>query len=90
MPLLDAILQKKIRLIDYEKITDSKNQRLVAFGHFAGLAGACEFLSGLGVLLLKHGINTPFLFVSCPYQYIDYSHAKSVFAKIKLKMQTTQ
>lgn len=34
MPLLDACLEKNIMLIDYEKIVDSKNQRLVAFGTF--------------------------------------------------------
>ena len=32
MPLLDAMLEKNIMMIDYEKIVDSKNQRLVAFG----------------------------------------------------------
>jgi alpha-aminoadipic semialdehyde synthase len=32
MPLLDAALEKNVMLIDYEKIVDSKNQRLVAFG----------------------------------------------------------
>jgi alpha-aminoadipic semialdehyde synthase len=32
MPLLDAALEKNIMLMDYEKIVDSKNQRLVAFG----------------------------------------------------------
>ncbi len=42
MPLLKAILDKKIRLIDYECIRDlhpTNPQRLVAFGRYAGLAG---------------------------------------------------
>jgi len=48
MPALDAILQKNIRLIDYEKITDEKGQRLIAFGKYAGIAGAIDFLKGFG------------------------------------------
>lgn len=39
MPLLDAILDKGIRLIDYERIVNEHNQRLVAFGQYAGIAG---------------------------------------------------
>lgn len=48
MPALDAILTKNIRLIDYEKISDEKNNRLIAFGKYAGIAGAIDFLKGLG------------------------------------------
>ena len=39
MDMLDDILQKKIRLIDYEKISDSDGKRLVAFGKYAGNSG---------------------------------------------------
>lgn len=39
MPMLDTILKKNIRLIDYEKICNEKGQRLVAFGRSAGNAG---------------------------------------------------
>ena len=39
MSLLDAILEKRIRLVDYEKIVNSEGQRLVAFGQYAGIAG---------------------------------------------------
>jgi alpha-aminoadipic semialdehyde synthase len=36
MPLLDAILEKRIVLIDYEMMRDEKGQRVVAFGKYAG------------------------------------------------------
>lgn len=36
MPLLDAVLEKNIRLIDFERIIDENGQRLVAFGKYAG------------------------------------------------------
>ncbi|MBN8681761.1 MAG: alanine dehydrogenase [Chitinophagales bacterium] len=39
-PLLQAVLQHNIRLIDYEVITDEKGQRLIAFGYYAGIVGA--------------------------------------------------
>lgn len=48
MPALDKIIKTKIRLIDYEKICDEKNNRLIAFGKYAGVAGAIDFLKGLG------------------------------------------
>ncbi len=38
--LLQAILQKNIRLIDYEVLTNEKGRRLIAFGKFAGMVGA--------------------------------------------------
>jgi alanine dehydrogenase len=38
--LLQAILSKKIRLIDYELLTDDNCVRLIGFGHYAGLVGA--------------------------------------------------
>ncbi len=38
--LLRSILEKKIRLIDYEVLTDDKYRRLIAFGRHAGMVGA--------------------------------------------------
>lgn len=46
--LLQTILKKNITLIDYEYLTDEKNVRLVAFGHWAGLVGAYNGLIGFG------------------------------------------
>ena len=61
MPMLDAMLEKNIRLIDYEKIADKDGKRLVAFGEFAGKSGATDILFGLGSFLLNRGIGTPFI-----------------------------
>ncbi len=38
--LLQTILQKNIRLLDYEVLTNERGQRLIAFGKFAGMVGA--------------------------------------------------
>lgn len=47
-PLLQAILDKHIQLIDYELLTDKTKQRLVAFGYYAGIVGAYNGLRGWG------------------------------------------
>jgi len=38
--LLKAIVDNNIRLIDYECLVNDKNQRIIAFGHWAGVVGA--------------------------------------------------
>ncbi len=38
--LLQEVLRKNIRLIDYEALKDRQGNRLVAFGRFAGIVGA--------------------------------------------------
>lgn len=39
-PLLREILDKKIRMIDYETLTDEAGKRIIAFGRWAGIVGA--------------------------------------------------
>jgi len=50
MPLLDAMIDRNIRHLDYEMIRDTtpSRERLVAFGIFAGNAGVIDFMQGLG------------------------------------------
>lgn len=38
--LLQEIIAKGIRLIDYEMLTNTAGKRIIAFGHFAGIVGA--------------------------------------------------
>ena len=38
--LLQAILEKKIRLVDYEVLTNEQGKRVIAFGKWAGMVGA--------------------------------------------------
>lgn len=38
--LLQTILEKNIRLIDYETLTDERGDRLIAFGFYAGIVGS--------------------------------------------------
>ena len=89
MTALDAILAKNMRLIDYEKITDENNNRLIAFGKYAGIAGAIDFLKGMGEYIMQMGISTPLLNCNCSYKYFDleeaYSHIKKIGKKMKEK-----
>ncbi|ETN81777.1 saccharopine dehydrogenase [Necator americanus] len=71
MEMLDTILQRKIRLIDYEKIVDEKGKRLVMFGKWAGNAGFIDILHGLGLRLLALGHHTPFLHMGLAHNYSD-------------------
>lgn len=52
MPLLDKLMDLNIRMIDFEKITRN-GERLVAFGRYAGMAGAFDFIRGVGEYLLE-------------------------------------
>ncbi len=47
--LLQVILDKNIELYDHEAITNSKNQRVVAFGRYAGIVGAYNGLRAFGL-----------------------------------------
>jgi len=46
--LLQEVVRKKIQLIDYEVLTGKDNQRIIGFGHFAGLVGAYNGLMTFG------------------------------------------
>ena len=47
--LLQEVVRKEIRLVDYEYLTDEKGIRVVAFGHWAGVVGAYNALRGMGL-----------------------------------------
>ncbi len=71
MLALDKMLEYRIRLIDYEKITDNNHSRLIVFGRYAGIAGAIDFLKGFGEYIMQMGISTPFLNANCSYKYFN-------------------
>ena len=51
--LLQEILSKNIRLIDYEVIKDARNVRLIGFGRYAGIVGCYNAFLTYG---LKHNL----------------------------------
>lgn len=60
MPLLKKIMDCGSTLIDYERIVDDQNRRLVYFGRYAGDAGALDILALLGENWQQQGLATPF------------------------------
>jgi alanine dehydrogenase len=47
--LLREILKKNIRMVDYETLTDTNKNRVIAFGRYAGLVGAYNGLRAYGL-----------------------------------------
>ena len=54
--LLQKIIEKKIRLIDYECLTEN-NKRIIAFGKYAGIAGAYNSLIAYGIKYKLYELN---------------------------------
>eukprot|EP01012_Entosiphon_sulcatum_P002858 TRINITY_DN10710_c0_g1_i1.p1 TRINITY_DN10710_c0_g1~~TRINITY_DN10710_c0_g1_i1.p1 ORF type:complete len:468 (+),score=55.54 TRINITY_DN10710_c0_g1_i1:19-1422(+) len=81
MPLLDAVLERNVRLIDFEHIVDCDG-RVVKFGPYAGYAGMINTLHALGLALLARGFATPFLHVSRAREYRCLDTARQALLQI--------
>lgn len=75
--LLQAILKKKIRLIDYEVIKDKLGNRLVAFGRYAGIVGAYNGLWTYGKRFGHYSIRRA-------HECFDVNDLKLELRKVKL------
>ncbi|XP_013415516.1 alpha-aminoadipic semialdehyde synthase, mitochondrial isoform X1 [Lingula anatina] len=76
MPLLDAILEKNIRLVDYEKLTSGPGiWPASAMSRFAGIVGVLNILHGIGLRLMAFGFNTPFAHIAMAHNYVSYEAA---------------
>lgn len=47
--LMHTLVEDKIQMIDYECLTDPQLNRIIGFGHFAGLVGAYNGVRGYGL-----------------------------------------
>ncbi|HNT50183.1 MAG TPA: alanine dehydrogenase, partial [Cyclobacteriaceae bacterium] len=72
-----AILQKNIRLIDYEALKDTQGNRLVAFGRFAGIVGAYNGLWAYGKRFKQYELRRA-------YDCFDINDLKLELRKVKL------
>lgn len=75
--LLQAVLQKKIRLIDYEALKDTQGNRLVAFGRFAGIVGAYNGL-------MTYGKRYNLFSLRRAFECFDINDLKLELRKVKL------
>ncbi len=82
MPLLKKMMELKCNLIDYERIVDESNRRLIFFGKYAGIAGMVETLHALGQKLKLKGYKTPFDKIKQAYQYDSIDEATKELKEI--------
>jgi len=82
MPMLTEIMRKKCTLIDYEKIVDENNRRLIFFGTYAGIAGMVDTLFTLGKRWKHQKINTQFENIKRTYEYQDLPDLKEHISQI--------
>jgi alanine dehydrogenase len=75
--LLKAILDRKIRLIDYEVIKDINKKRLIGFGRYAGIVGAYHAFRAFG---LKHQLFS----IKAPHECADRVELEQQLSTVKL------
>lgn len=82
MPMLQHLLDVGATLIDYERIADEQNRRLIYFSLHAGYAGMIESLVCLAQRLEYEGRKTPLLALKHAYEYASLTEAKAHLKEI--------
>lgn len=75
--LLQAVLEKNIRLIDYECLTDQNGERIIAFGRYAGIVGAYHAFRTWGLRYKLYELHRA---IDCK----DYQDLLKELQKVKL------
>jgi len=88
MPLLKTALQRRCTILDYERILDESNRRLIFFGNYAGLAGMIDTLWTLGRRLAWEGIATPLEAIRQASTYADLDEAKNAIRAVGERIAT--
>lgn len=89
MPMLKDLVDLECNLIDYERVVDEKNRRLIFFGNYAGLAGMIETLYAYGQKLKLQGYDTPLEKIKQAYQYESVEAAKKHIEGIGVEIEET-
>ena len=76
MPMLQRCLDLGCTIIDYERIVDEQDRRLIFFGNYAGLAGMIDTLWTLGRRLAHEGMDTPLADLKQASSYANLDEAK--------------
>jgi saccharopine dehydrogenase (NAD+, L-lysine-forming) len=88
MPMLEKMLQMRCTLIDYERVVDESNRRLIFFGWHAGVAGLIDTLWSLGKRLSWQGIANPFSDLQQTNAYRDLAEVKAALLEIRARIET--
>jgi len=82
MPMLRRLMERRCTVIDYERIVDERNRRLIFFGKYAGLAGMIDSLWSLGRRLAHEGIATPLDALRQASEYANLDEAKGAVQRV--------
>ncbi|MFK5947675.1 MAG: hypothetical protein QM500_02755 [Methylococcales bacterium] len=82
MPLLQKIIDKDATLLDYELITDEAGLRTIAFGRYAGIAGAVDTFGLAGTKLEMQGIKSSLQLVQQSWKYQQEAAVKEALEAI--------
>jgi saccharopine dehydrogenase (NAD+, L-lysine-forming) len=77
-PLMKALIEKKVNLIDYETLRWKNGDRIIGFGRYAGIVGAYNGLLAWGKKYRAYNLQPAYL---CA----DYAEVKNELKKIKLE-----
>ena len=86
MPMLRRMMELGITLVDYERIVDEQNRRLIFFGRHAGLAGMINSLWALGRRLEDEGYATPLSDIHQAKSYRDLEQARQAIRAAGMKI----
>ena len=85
--LLQTAVERQIRLIDYEVITNDNGQRLIAFGKFAGMVGAHN---GLWTYAQKTGLfDLPRMHQSRDYEAVKQAYSRLILPPVRIVLTGT-
>lgn len=76
-PLMRALIEKKIRMVDYETLTHADGSRVLGFGTWAGIVGAHNAFK-------TWGDRTGKLTLPAAYEVHDYEALKALYKDVKL------
>ena len=77
MGLLRTFIDQGATLIDYETMTDERGKRLIAFGRFAGMAGAVDSFYVAGRKLLKKSKSSMLSQIKQTHEYGSIKRLKA-------------
>jgi len=88
MPLLQRLLDLRCTLMDYERMVDDENRRLIYFSYHAGVAGMIETLWTFGKRLDAEGIASPFIELKQSLAYNDQKEAEEAIKKLSREIES--
>lgn len=82
MPMLRKMMELKCNLIDYERIVDEQNKRLIFFGRYAGMAGMINTLSAFTLRLKHYGYESKLLKIKQAHHYHSLEEAREDISEV--------